>query len=639
MNKKVPKYPLRVLRLFCKPEYLEEIEGDLLEQFERRISKNKPARILLWLDIIKLIRPGLLKHFTTQNNKKTHMLSHNLKVSFRSFKRYKVSFLINYIGLVAGLLTVLFIFVWVNHELQVDHFHKNNDQLYRLAGGSANTNTVLNTNPYFAWELEESIPEIDYVVNSCWGPLHSWLADEENSFSTVGEFGSKRFFELFSYPLLSGDALSVLEKPNAIVLSESMAMKLFNSTDVLGKQLVWRWYSHEEPAVVTGVFKDLPKSSSEQFDYVLNFEVYEKRLGDRLKRGRNARTFLKLNEGASAELVNQKIHDYTRVAYPQYEGAPMQIIDYAGFYLEGQYENGKAVGGRIELIRLFIVIGILILMVACINFMNLSTSQAALRTKELGLRKTLGALRKSLISQYLTESCLISLLAGLSALGLFFLLLPVFEQILGQQIQIYFNLTTILTIVGIILLTGLTSGSYPALYLSQFSPLKVLKGSYIASSKDQWFRKGLVVFQFSISLILIVSVIAIYQQMQFVQTKNLGYEDDYIISFRTTGMSGSKQTAFLKEVRNNQGVVKAAGISHALFGAQRSGANMTWTGKDPEDEVWFEYGHVGYDMLELLEIELYEGRFFSKDFGNETTKVVINRKTKDLMNIESESFL
>lgn len=635
MNKPPPEYPFRLLKRFCKHEYLEEIEGDLHELYNKRVANNQPARVLLWLDILILIRPRLLRLFNNPNKIPTNMLPQHVKVSIRSFSRHRTAFLINYIGLVGGLLTVLFIYLWVNHELRVDRFHTKGDNLFRLVSGNGSTKTILNTNSYFAEELEASIPEIDYVVNSCWGPLYSWLATKDHSFATKGEYGSKRFFELFSYPLLVGNAVSVLEDPNAIVLSESMARKLFNSTDIIGKRLEWRWFSHQELVVVSGVFKDLPKSSSEQFDYVLNFEVYERRSAQMLRRTRSARTYVKLKNGASPHVVDRKIRDYTRATYPEYSGSPYFLVGFADFYLENIYEDGHVVGGRIELVRLFMIIGGLILLIACINFMNLSTSRASMRMKEIGVRKTLGAQRKSLIWQFLTESCLISLFSGLTATGLLFILLPSFQQLLDQPIQVSFNPLFVLGFIGIIIFTGLLAGSYPAFYLAGFNPLKVPKGNITSSSNDQWLRKGLVVFQFSTSLILMIGVIVVYQQMQFVQNKSLGYQNKYIINFRTTGMNGSKQKAFLDEVRALPGVIKAAGISHALFGIQRSGANMTWTGKDPNEEVWFEYGHLGFDMLELLEIDLVEGRSFSREFGDETRKIVINQTAKELMGVES----
>jgi len=563
------------------------------------------------------------------------MFSNNIKIAFRNFKRNKLSFVINYTGLVGGLVTVLFILLWVSHELSVDKFHKNEDQIYRMISGAGGSTYLLNTSPRYAKELEASIPEIEYVVNSAWGQLDSNLQFEDKVFSTIGEFGSEKFFELFTYPLISGDKNTLFDHPNAILLSESMAIRIFNSTDILGKKLIWRWYGIAEDAVVTGIFKDPPSNSSAQFDYVLSFKVYEKRAPRQVERGRNGRTYMKLSEGSSPETVNQKIAEHTRTNYPDYTGKPYRIIKYSDYYLNGIYDQGQPVGGRIEMVRLFTLIGMLILIIACVNFMNLSTARAALRTKEIGVRKTMGAPRKSLIAQYLTESCMLSLLAGVSAIGLLLLLLPLFQNLLEQPIKLHFNLNLVFSFLGIILLTGFLSGSYPALYLSGFQPLRVLKGTWKAGRAAHWFRKGLVIFQFGSSLMLIVAVLVIYQQMKYIQTKSLGYNKKHIINFETTGMNGEKQQSFLSEVRKLKGVKKASGISHALFGTKKAGANITWRGKDPEQEVWFEWGQVGYDMLELLEIELDKGRFFSRVFGDEQSKVVINKTTQRLMGMEN----
>jgi len=464
MSESKIKWQLKLLRLFCNPSYLEEIEGDLLEQFEKRSRKNQHARWLLWIDVFKLIRPKILKPFYDLH-KPNSMLKHNIKISLRSFQRNKLSFLVNYIGLVAGLVTVMLIYLWVNHELSVDGFHKDSEHIYRLVSDNGGNVTLLNTNPGYAKELEASIPEIEYVVNSAWGPLMSNLIVQKEAYSTRGEFGTEQFFDLFSYPLLKGDPSTVFNEPNAVVISEQTALRLFNSIEVLGERLEWQWYSIEEPVVITGVYKNLPPNSSEQFDYVLNFKVYEKRFGERLKRGRNGRTFLKLTAGASVDLVNRKIHDHTRTKYPDYHGDPYFIIGYADYYLESEYENGKPIGGRIELIQLFIVIGVLILIIACVNFMNLSTARASLRTKEIGIRKTMGALRKSLTTQFLTESTLMCFLAGLSAIALLIPLLPLFEKLLNQQFQLSLDYKIVFGFLSIILFTGLISGSYPALYL------------------------------------------------------------------------------------------------------------------------------------------------------------------------------
>ena len=210
-SKHVPeiKWQLKLLQRYWKEDYLEEIEGDLIEQFEKRVATKKPAQWLCWLDMVKLMRPQLLKPPFRQ--KPTIMLGHNIKISFRSFKRHKSSFLINYAGLVCGLVTTLLIYLWVNHELNVDRFHEQTNQMYRLVSDSGGSKTLLNTNPFFAEELASAIPEIEYVVNSAWGPLISNLGTENEVYFTRGEFGSPEFFEFFSYPLLQGDPSMVLK--------------------------------------------------------------------------------------------------------------------------------------------------------------------------------------------------------------------------------------------------------------------------------------------------------------------------------------------------------------------------------------------------------------------------------------------
>lgn len=563
------------------------------------------------------------------------MLQRNLLVSIRSFKRHKVSFLINFLGLVGGLTTALFVYLWVDHELKTDHFHVDGDRIFRLVSPNGGGETLLNTSPRFARELEATISGIELLVNSSWGSLKSGLEKEEEAFLATGEFASEGFFQLFTYPLIFGNEETVLKQPNAIVLSERTALKLFNSTDIVGEELEWRWYSFLEPVVVTGVYKDPPANSSVQFDYVLSFRVFEKYFKERIERSnRNGRTFIKLASGVKVEDVNEQIFRYTRENYPDFTGTPAFLIGYADYYLHGKYQNGENVGGRIVLVRLFAAIGVLILVIACVNFMNLSTARATLRAKETGVRKVMGVLRRSLVYQYLFESCTIAALAGITSTLLLLLLFPFFQRITGQTISLEPNLQLILSFSGIILLTGLLSGSYPSWYLSGFAPLKTLKGQFIVSSEGQWLRRGLVVFQFGIATVLIVSSLVLYHQMRFIRTKGLGYANDYIVNFETNGMNGASQQSFLEEVRRLPGVEKASGISHALFGAQKSSANINWSGKDPDQEVWFEWGYVDYDMLELLEIDLLRGRFFSRDYGSERTRVVINKATWDLMEVE-----
>ena len=560
------------------------------------------------------------------------MLNHYLKTSIRSFKRNRTSFLINLIGLIGGLATVMFIYFWVNHELHVDKFHQYDDQLFRLINQNGGNETLLNTSPRFSRELESAIPEIELMVLSSWGMLKSNLDVNNELFPAVGEFATEDFFELFFYPLLSGDKQTLLDEPNSIVLSERIALKLFNSLDVIGKTLDWRWFRFTEPVVIKGVFKDLPPISSAQFDYVLSFDIFERLFNSQIERGNsNGRTFIKLSSYASVSDINEKIKTYTKAAYPESTLKPPKLIHYSDFYLHNKYEEGQAVRGRITLVRLFIAIGTLILIIACINFMNLSTARASLRTKEIGVRKVLGSQRRSLIFQYLIESCLTSLIAGSIAMILVFLLFEPFKNFIGLDLELIIGIQTTGILISIMVFTGLLAGSYPAIYLSGFKPVHILKGQFFIHPGNQWFRKGLVVFQFGISFILIVSVLVIYHQMKFIQTKDLGYAKNYILNFQTQGMNRENQQSFLHASRQLPGVIEASGITHALFGSQRSGSNITWENKDPNQRIWFEWGYVDYDMLELLEMDLVRGRFFSKEFGAERNKVVINETTWRLM--------
>ncbi|WP_462254063.1 ABC transporter permease [Ekhidna sp.] len=564
------------------------------------------------------------------------MLIHNLLVSIRSFKRYRLSFVINLLGLTGGLVTAIFIYMWVAHELSVDKFH--NDRIFRMVSDNGGNKTLLNTSSRFANELASAIPEIDLIVNSSWAPLQSGLTVDETTYSSIGEFGSSDFFNMFSYQLLSGDKRSLLDQPNGIVLSESTAKKLFGTIDVVGKSLEWRWYTALENVVVTGVFEDPPINSSARFDYVLTFKIFEKRFKQRIERGnKSERSFFMLKEGADYRKVNRKIAEYTDSNYPDRNPdlRPYFLIRYSDYYLYNNYENGEATGGRIVQVRMFTIIGILILIIACVNFMNMSTARAALRTKEIGVRKVMGARKASLIIQYLCEAILISSFAGLISLAIVVLLFPFYEQLIGYPMVRSLDVQSVISLFLIILITGLLAGIYPALYLSRFKPIQAIKGLLGGSTNDKWIRKGLVIFQFSVSLVLITAVLVVFYQLEYIQNKNLGYEKEFILNFRTSGMNRDKQQTFLSEARKIPGVSTASGITHAIFGAQRSGANITWKGKDPDINMWFEYGSVDYQMLELLEIEVNQGRFFSQEYSDERSKVVINEAMKATMQLEN----
>jgi hypothetical protein len=292
--------------------------------------------------------------------------------------------------------------------------------------------------------------------------------------------------------------------------------------------------------------------------------------------------------------------------------------------LYGNYENGVQKGGRIEYVKLFSIIAVFILIIACINFMNLSTAPASRRMKEVGIKKLVGAGRKALILQYLAESVLATFLSQFMAIIIVALLLPQFNNITGKQLTLNFDLNLVLPVLGITLITGVFAGSYPAIYLSGFNPVTILKGKLSSSFGELWVRKGLVVFQFTLSVILIAGVLVVYKQIEFVQTKNLGYDKDNIIYLQLKGKIAENLETSLSEIKNIPGIVNASSTLHTLMGTYSTTSGLNWTGKAPDDDISFEDIEVNFDMIETLGIEMIAGRSFSRNFSNEETKIIFN---------------
>ena len=631
-----PRLAEKLLLRFLRTDLAEEVLGDLEEKFYV-VAERKSlfrARLNYWYQVIHYLRPFAVRKSKKNYSNHTAMFQHSLLLSYRSFLRYKGTFLINLAGLASGLACFMLIALWVQDELRIDKFHEHDEQLYRLVSDSHSNETLLNTSSIVANELAGNLPEIESLVHSSWGALKSSLGNHQNHLAFTGEFASPGFFKMFTYPLVHGRPGDVLIKPNSIVVSEETALKLFHTTDVVGKTLEWRWFSWMEEATITGVFKDVPANSSMKFDYVLSYNIFEAHFKERIERGNyNTRTYLKLAEGTDAEELNAKMSAYMQEHHPDRSWVPF-VIPYSSYHLYNTYENQKASGGRIVYVRLLSVAAILILVIACINFMNLSTARASRRMKEIGIKKVFGASRKVLVFQYMVEAVSMSTLAGIGSLLLVLLFLPQFNALTGKQLTLLPSIELAAVFIGVILITGLLSGSYPALYLSSFRPAAVLKGKLTAGFGEKWLRSGLVIFQFGVALILIASVLVVHKQLVFIESKDLGYDQSSIILFNTNGLVAEKQETFLAEVEKLPGVVGASSMSHALVGGQASTNAVQWEGYDPEHLVWFEHGTVNYGMLEMLGIEMAAGRTFSEEYGSEDTKVIINETALKRMELK-----
>ena len=557
------------------------------------------------------------------------MIKYNFILIYRSFKRNKGSFFINLIGLSSGLACALLIFLWVNNELSVDRFFMKEQQLYQVLTTHPNEDGIdtWRQGPIpLAPALAEEMPEVEITVNSSPILKDFTLSYGNEHFNASGHFVDKNYFSVFPFSFIQGNPVQAMVAKNSIVISESMALKLFHTTEnVLGKLISWESQGKKEDAVVSGVFKDTPDNSSVQFDFAASFEVYKDMVGQAATWGNHqANSYLVLKDGTNVVKFEGKIVNFIQTK-DKNSNVTLLLQKYSDQYLYNRFENGVQAGGRIDYVRLFLIIAILILVIACINFMNLTTAKSTGRIREVGIKKAIGAGRRLLVVQLLAESITMAVLSFIVAIGLVLLILPQFNVLTGKHLSLIFDQRLIIAITSILLFTGLAAGSYPALYLTGFRPAVVLKGRMSKSLSELFVRKGLVVFQFVLSVLLIVSVVVIYKQTQLIQTHDLGFNRNNVIQFKLDGKLVGNPETFLSEVKKLPAVKNASSMWGSIIGETGvTQGSFEWEGKDPNAVVAFSHLGVNYGLLELLGIQMKEGRSFSSDFSDETSKIIIN---------------
>lgn len=558
------------------------------------------------------------------------MFKHNLLISFRSFKRFKSTFIINLFGLASGLACTFLIYLWVADEVSMDKFHENDDRIFQVMRNRVENGQVLTTSSMpgrLAEELMVTYPEVE-AASMVWPPeffgSKGYVSYENEQFRARSQFVGPEFMNIMSFPLISGNPNTVLESKTDVLISETLAKKIYGKVDdLIGKTLHWNEGRATGDYLISGIFKDVPKNATTQFDVLLNHEVmmeaykYMENWGNT-----NPDALVLLKEGTSPEAFNTKIEKLIQSKVEKSK-ATLFIQKLSDRYLNGSYENGKVSGGRIAYIKLFSIIALIILAIACINFMNLSTAKAAGRLKEIGVKKALGAKRKALISQYYTESFLLTILSVIIAFGIVALLLPQFNHITGKALSISLS-TELLTALGlIIVITGALAGSYPALYLSKLKTTESLKGKLVKNLGDLWVRKGLVIFQFSTSIILIFSVMIISQQINYIQSKDLGYDRENVIRFDNTGIDDSAYPGFLSSLESIPGVINTSSIGHDLTG-DHGNTRLSWPGQEPDEKLYFVNLEMSAGFIETMGIELLQGRTFERERLNEENKIIFN---------------
>jgi len=571
------------------------------------------------------------------------MFRHHLLLILRNIKRDKSSFFINLVGLSTGLACALLIYLWVNDELRMDKFQGRGSHIYQVMQNSPSGNGIVTFEPtpgLLAKTMLEEMPEIEYatsVVPASWFDQKGILSVGKISLKTDGQFVGNDFFKIFPFELILGAPDKILADDNSVLLSDELALRLFNTTNIIGETVEWVQEDFNGTYRITGVFKKPPASSTAQFDLLLNYGLFLKKF-PKLQDWSNSdpNTYITLKKGTDIKQFNTKIEDYLKSKNNQSKST-LFVRSYSDKYLYGNYENGVQAGGRIEYVRLFSIIAVFILLIACINYMNLSTAKAANRMKEIGIKKAIGSGRKSLIGQYLGESILIAFLSLLCAGILVALLLPQFNAITGKNLDLALNLNMVLSVLGITLFAGLVAGSYPAFYLSGFNPTAVLKAKLHTSTGELWVRKGLVVFQFTLSVAFIIGLLILTKQVEFTQTKNLGYNRDNVIYFsvqetaiNNSGDNGTaakpeKETAtFLSRIKSTPGVANASTFWQNIVARHGSTSGVNWDGQNEGDKLNFACLNVGVGFIETLGINIREGRAFSKEFGADNSAIIFN---------------
>ncbi len=559
-------------------------------------------------------------------------------ITLRGLLRNKVYSFINIAGLSIGLTCSLLIFLWVQDELSFDIFHPKANRLYQVWINAKYNDKINSWNSVplpTAEAMKTADSHIQNATVSDWGGSHL-LTVGQRPITQRGYYVGAEFLEMFEFPLLQGEAAAVLAEPNSIVITESAAKALFANEDPIG-QVVRLDDAYD--VKVSGVLENVPTNSSFQFDFLvpwsLNEQAQEYIRRDKDNWGNYSyQAYVLLNDPASLPNVNRGIKNMLAEHGEDNMSQEFFLYPLLRWHLHSNFEDGVEQGGMSDYVQLFTIIAILILIIACINFMNLATARSERRAREVGIRKSVGSSRRELIGQFMGESVFIAFLAYLVALLLAELALPFYNELVDKDLSVPYSAWWFwLASLGAILFTGVVAGSYPALYLSSFQPVKVLKGKVKVGKQAGVPRQVLVVLQFGFAILLIIGTIVIYQQIQLVQARELGYSQENLISVdRTDDMN--KNYEVLKNELIQSGLVTSVTQSNSTITSINSNNFLGWPGKPEEQRVLFTTVVASYDYAKTMGIKVQQGRDFSPDFASDSTAILVNQAALDVMQLD-----
>ncbi|MBP9924613.1 MAG: ABC transporter permease [Cyclobacteriaceae bacterium] len=565
------------------------------------------------------------------------MFKNYLIITVRNlFKNGFYSF-INIAGLAIGITCSILILLWVADETSFDKFHPKADRLYQVwvnaaFNGKINSWTSVPLPTYEAMKTVDS--NIKRTVVTDWGGDHL-VTVGENRLMKKAYWASEEFLQMFEFPLISGDAAQVMADPRSIVISQSMAKALFADEDPINKIVR---VDNEYDLKVTGILKDVPSNSSFEFDFLMPWRFREqenKWVRENMTNWGNYsfQVFVELNDAANHTATEARIKNILQ-EHGETENKPEYFLyPLLRWRLHGSFENGIETGGMNDYVQMFSIIAIFIIVIACINFMNLATARSERRAREVGVRKSVGSRRYELILQFIGESLFISFIAFAIAILMAQLLLPFYNDLVQKKLFIDYTSSQFwIFTLGIIFITGIISGSYPAFYLSSFQPAKVLKGKPTIGKGASTPRKVLVTLQFGFSILLIIGTLVIYQQIQLVKGRELGYDQENLMAVNYTNEIEKNYRPIKLELLAT-GVVESVTKSNSSITDINSNNFLGWPGKPDDLRVIFTTIATEYDYTKTMGIKLLEGRDFSEDFKSDTASILINKAALNLMNL------
>ena len=559
------------------------------------------------------------------------MIRNFFKVAIRQLWKHKGYSFLNIFGLAMGMACSLLILLWIRDEKSVGNFHANSARLFSVYERQYYDGKI--ESGYFTpgvlpAEMKKVLPEVEMASGFNWRDKTTWQVGDK-ILKEEGSAASPDFFRMFSFPLLQGKAPNALATPLSIAISRKMATDFFGSPEAAMGQTMR--YENRKNFTVAAVFEDLPYNNPDQYDYLLSWDAWlEDNTWAREWGNNGPRTFLLLRADADPALVTKKIahflDNYNKGQDKSFR-IELGMQRYGDVYLHNTFKNGAIAGGRIEYVRLFSIVAIFILLIACINFMNLTTARSVKRSREIGIRKVVGAMRPALIRQFIGEAVLLSFFALILAMAIVILALPAFNHMTGKHISFPYGSGSFwLSLAALTLVTGMMSGSYPALFLSSFRPIRVLKGTMKFSAGTAWFRKGLVVFQFVLSIMLIIGTIIVSGQVGYIQSVNLGYDRDNLVDIPMEGTLAEKYQVFKENALQLPGVVLVSRVSQSPTDIENGTGGVQWDGKDPNIKPMFTNVAVGYDFVKTMNLKLVAGRDYSRDFPTDSVGYLVNEE-------------